>query len=208
MRPTTREPLSRERIVGAALELIDADGPDKLSMRRLGQALRVDPMAIYYHLPNKAALYDAIVEHVWQSVTLPAPEPGETWQSLLSAVFTDFRDRLRVHPRAAVIVGTRPSVTPALLRLIDTVLGRLAVLGLDGHDAMQLIDCLSGYTIGKVLAEVGEPLGGPAVAVPQALASVTSQTHPHVVAVLHSGYELAPDIEFGRGLRALIHGWA
>lgn len=208
MGSTARAPLSRDRIVATALALIDADGPEKLSMRRLGQALGVDPMAIYYHVPHKAALHDAIIEHLWESVTVPAPAPGETWQSLLLAVFGDVAARLRDHPRAVVILGTRPSVTPPLLRLIDSILGRLAALGLAGQDAMQLIDCLCGYTIGKVLAEVGDAPGGPAPAVPAALTTVTPQTHPHLVAALQAGYEWAPDVEFDRGLRALVHGWA
>src|SRR5208337_4377183 len=57
-------PLERERIVQTALELVDRDGLDALSMRRLGAELGVDPMAIYYHIPNKQALLEAIVEAV------------------------------------------------------------------------------------------------------------------------------------------------
>lgn len=205
---TPRRPLTRELIVARALALIDSDGPDQLTMRRLGRALGVDPMAVYYHVPNKAALYDAIVERVWGAVTLPPPATGETWDELLVAVFTTFRQRLLEHPRAAVIVGTRPSVTPPLLRLVDAVLGRLSASGLEGKDAMQLIDCLSGYTVGKVIAEVGEPLGGVADSVAAAMAGVTPHTHPHLVAVMTSGYAMAPDEEFDRGLRALVAGWS
>ncbi len=208
MRPTAREPLTRDLIISTALALIDADGPDKLSMRRLGQTLGVDPMAVYYYLPNKAALYDGIVEHLWGAVTLPPSVTGETWQGLLTALFTEFRAVLLKHPRAVVIVGTRPSVTAPLLRLIDVTLGRLGAAGLSGPDAMQLIDCLSGYTIGKVMAEVGESLGGLADTVATAMAEVTPQTHPNLVAVMASGYVLAPDEEFDRGLRALITGWS
>ncbi|HET6450954.1 MAG TPA: TetR family transcriptional regulator, partial [Spirochaetia bacterium] len=58
------EALTRQRIVAAALQIVDAEGLAALSMRRLGASLGVDPMAVYYHLPNKAALYDAIVEAV------------------------------------------------------------------------------------------------------------------------------------------------
>lgn len=202
-----RPPLTRDEIVAAALAGIDADGVDQFSMRRLGQRLGVDPMAVYHHVPNKAALFDAIVEHLWSGVEPPAPTPGETWRDVLSAVFTAFRRRLLQHPRAVVLVGTRPSITPTMLRLIDDMLGRLAAAGLAGRDAMQLIDCLSGYAVGKVLAEVGETLGGPGAAVGPALAAVTPQTHPHLAATMPD-YDLAPDEEFDRGLRALLAGWS
>ena len=58
---TRREPLTRERVLTAALEIVDREGLARLSMRRLGAELGVDPMAVYYHIPNKAALLDAMV---------------------------------------------------------------------------------------------------------------------------------------------------
>jgi len=63
-RPRPEQPLSHERIVHEALALVDNEGLEALSMRRLAATLGVDPMAIYYYLPNKAALKDAIVEAV------------------------------------------------------------------------------------------------------------------------------------------------
>lgn len=163
-------------------------------------------MAVYHHIPNKAALFDAIVEHIWAGVELPARTSGERWQDVLHEAFSALRGRLHQHPRAVVLVGTRPSVTPASLRLIDATLGRLSAAGLPGRDAMQLIDCLSGYTIGKVLAETGEALGGQSDVVGRALAGITPQTHPHFAAVMPE-YGFAPDEEFDAGLRALIAGW-
>lgn len=192
----------------AALASVDAEGVDQLSMRRLGQRLGVDPMAVYHHVPNKAALFDAIVEHIWRGVRIAAPADGENWREVLQTVFSAFRERLLQHPRAVVLVGTRPSVTPAMLRLVDDTLGRLEAAGLGGKDAMQLIDCLSGYTIGKVLAEIGEPLGGLTSSVESALAGVTPATHPNLVRTMVADYGFAPEEEFDRGLRAMIQGWA
>jgi len=70
------EPLDRERIVEAAMTIIDQDGLDALSMRRLGAALGVNPMAAYYHVPNKAALYDLVVEAIMAGVDLSAVDPA------------------------------------------------------------------------------------------------------------------------------------
>ena len=66
----TRPALSREYILHTALRIVDRDGPDKLTMRRLGAELGVDPMAVYHYLPNKAALFDGITEAIWASLDL------------------------------------------------------------------------------------------------------------------------------------------
>lgn len=209
MTPARRDgmPLTRDRIIGAGLALIDEAGVDALSMRRLGERLGVDPMAIYYYVPTKAALYDGIVEQVWMGVALPDRTADESWVSILYALGMAFRRRLLAHPRAVVLVGTRPTVSPTMLRVIDASLGRLKEAGLRGPDAMQLIDCISAFTIGKVLAEIGEPLGGPASAVEEAMAGVSMATHPHLVGSMADGYGFRPDEEFERGLWALLAGW-
>ena len=199
--------LTRERIIAAALEIIDAEGVDGLSMRRLGKQLGVDPMAMYYHVPNKAALFDGIVEQVWTTVQLPEHQPGERWHEVLQAVFAEFRRVLLQHPRAVVLVGSRPTTSPAMLTLVDSVLGRLTEAGLPAVDAMQLIDCLSGFTVGKVLGEVGESVGGPTDTVQRAMASITPQTHPHLLGAMAAGFAFAPAEEFERGVRALTLGW-
>lgn len=201
-----RGPLTRGRIIAVALEIIDADGPEGLSMRRLGQRLGVDPMAVYYHVPNKAALYDGVVEELWGGLVLPASgAPGE-WRSMLHRVFSDFRSRLLEHPRAVVLIGSRPATSAAMLRLIDDALGRLEAAGLAGVDAMQLIDCLSGYTIGKVLAEAAATVAD-STAVAQTLGGLTPDSHPHVVGALVGGYGADPGAQFDRGLTALLDGW-
>ncbi len=204
---TRRPPLTREHIVEGALAIIDTDGPEGLTMRRLGQWLSVDPMAVYHHLPNKAAVLDGIVEYLWDGVKFPPRQPREGWQEVLAGVFAAFRLRLLEHPRAVAVIGSRPSVSPAMLRVVEAILRRLEDAGLGGTEAMQLVDCLSGYTIGKVLAETSDLAGGHAEHVGAAVAALTPQTHPTLVAALAGGYTFAPEVGFNRGLRALINGW-
>ena len=91
-------PLTRERIVATALELVDREGPAALSMRRLGAELGVDPMAVYYHVPNKAALLDAIVEAVMAKIDLTDDRSAPVEERIL---------------RAASSTGTPCSRTPA-----------------------------------------------------------------------------------------------
>lgn len=207
LEPRERLPLSKERIIAAALNIVDTDGLEHLSMRRLGQQLGVDPMAIYYHIPNKAALHDSLVEYLWSGVALTNLGPVQTWQEVLHTVFSGLRERLLAHPHAAVLVGTRPTTTPTMLRLIEDMLARLENAGLTGKDAMQLLDCLTGFTVGKVLSETNAQKENLTETVAAALATITPDTHPHLCQTMASGYALAPAEGFDRGLLALIQGW-
>lgn len=201
-----RPPLTRRRIIDAAFGIVDESGVERLTMRKLGERLGADPMAVYHHLPNKTAVLDGIVEHMWGGVELPASSDGESWQDVIGDIFRAFRRRLLAHPRAASVVGTRPAVSPRMLALVEEILARLNAAGLGGRDAMELIDCLAGYTIGKVLAETSAALGDEGT-VAAALSTVTPATHPYLARTLSEGYVLAPDEEFERGLTALIDGW-
>lgn len=203
----TRGQLTRDEIIAAALGLIDELGADQFTMRKLGERLGVDPMAVYHHVPNKRAILDGIVELLWQGVEVPVTTEGESWQDVLTGLFVAFRARLLEHPRAIAIVGTRPVTTPAMLDLVDVTLGRLAAAGLTGGVAMPLVDNLAGFTIGKCLAEVSMYEEGAVQRVQDAIATVTPETHPHLVSTMAGGYEMLPEEQFHRGLRAMIEGW-
>jgi AcrR family transcriptional regulator len=75
-KPETRKPLTRGRVLEAALAIADADGIEALSMRRLGKALGVEAMSIYNHVANKNELVTAMVDHVVEQFELPADEPA------------------------------------------------------------------------------------------------------------------------------------
>lgn len=200
-----RIPLTRERIAQAALALVDAVGLESFTMRGLGQQLGVDPMAIYHHLPNKDAVFDAIVEELWSGVARTALRKGGDWQTRLFALFQAVRRHLLAHPRAALLMGTRPATTPALLRLIDQTLGHIAADDLPAQETMALLDCLMAFTVGKVLGEISQHQQPEKVAA--AVQSLTPQDHPHLMQALAAGYAFAPDAQFEHGLRVLIAGW-
>jgi TetR/AcrR family tetracycline transcriptional repressor len=204
----TRPTLSREYILQATLALIDTDGIEAFSMRRLGAHLEVDPMSIYHYLPNKGALFDGVVELIWTQVTLDEPTPDLPWTEQAAAIMRQFRAALRAHPKAVPIVGTRPAVTPAMLDLLEQALQHLAAAGLSGADAIDLMNCLAAFTIGHVLAELGEPVGGDEIPPASVYAALTTDTHPHLVAAFTGGYGYDPDGQFEHGLTALITGWA
>lgn len=198
-----RTPVTRERIVAAALGLIDEEGLEALSMRQLGRRLGVDPMAIYHHVPDKSALLDLLLEDLLRGVRLPRHTVAEPWTEQLFATFDALRDRLLEHPRAVPLVGTRPITTPAMMDLVESVLSDVEGAGLPPGAAMNLIDCLTAYTVGKVL---GETAGAAAAASP--LSSLTPESHPALARALTTDYSYQPAQQFHRGLRALINGWA
>lgn len=203
----TKQTLSRELFLTAALRVIDRDGLDKLTMRKLGAELGVDPMAVYYYLPNKSALFDGLTELIWSRVDLDSLDSTLDWTEQIAEAMQRFRAGLLRHPRAVLIVGTRSVATPAALALVDR---GLAILmdgaGLSGAVALNFVNVLAGYTIGHVLAEVGEPVGG-AQSAQDVVGTVTAETAPRLAKALADGWGYDPDAQFTAGLDALITGW-
>ncbi|HET7482604.1 MAG TPA: TetR family transcriptional regulator, partial [Actinomycetota bacterium] len=113
----SRVPLTRERILRAALELADRDGVDAISMRRLGSELGVEAMSIYNHVPNKAAILDGIVEMVLSDVELP--DDVSDWKSAVRHIAKSGRERALAHPNVVALVATRPFNTIASLRPVE-----------------------------------------------------------------------------------------
>src|SRR5262249_32597314 len=93
-----RRPLTRERILHVGLRLIDEQGLEAFSMRRLAQELGVDPMSLYHHFRNKDALLDGVAAVLWEEVTLSESEVG--WIELLRSSALSLRALAHTHPRA------------------------------------------------------------------------------------------------------------
>src|SRR4029078_1878589 len=113
MATTRRKPLSRERILAAALEVVDEQGIEALSMRKLGQSLGYEAMSLYNHVANKDDLLDGILDLVLAEMEPPAPDGGlpAIRASALSA-----HEALKRHPWAATMLmfagRIRPSLNP------------------------------------------------------------------------------------------------
>lgn len=157
------EPLSRERVVAEALRILDEDGIEALTMRKLGTRLGVDPMAVYYHIPNKDALLDGIVEAVWAELSLPSPglyggdhdaSETATWQEELWQIARAMRDTLRRHPNALPVMAARPNVSRPGFQLTDRALGAILRSGLPADEAFLIVNAAAQFILGHVLAEV------------------------------------------------------
>jgi AcrR family transcriptional regulator len=153
-------PLTRELILSCALAIIDRDGIDGLTMRRLGKALGRDPMTLYRHAPNKAALLDGIAEIVLEQLLVDTGD-GD-WVTQLRAVARRFRRLALDHPHVVPLLVTQPLATPlglrplGTLRPLENVLTLLTRAGFTGADALHVYRALFGFLHGHVLDELQE----------------------------------------------------
>jgi AcrR family transcriptional regulator len=153
--PTRRRPLSRDRVLEAAIRLADQGGLDSVSMRRLGQVLRVDAMALYRHVANKDDVLDGIADLIMGDVEVPAVDVD--WKIAIRRSAVSAHEVLLRHPWAGALIESRRQAGPARLRYLDGLLGTLAGAGFTVPDALQAIMILDSYTYGFVLQELAWP---------------------------------------------------
>jgi AcrR family transcriptional regulator len=201
--------LSREYILDRALGLVDRDGLEAFTFRKLALEIGADPMAAYYYFPSKSALFDGIVEAIYlEAATAAAPSDnaGSTApRDRVLAVLRSMRAAFLRHPRALPLVATRPVSTPRMAALVETFLGLLAEAGVGGTRALDFITCLSVYTIGHALAQAGEPAGG---GIPEGVGGLLreSSRYPRLAALAADLAVHDPDRQFELGLGALVDG--
>src|ERR1039457_343339 len=106
--------VTRDVVLAAALQIIDRDGIVGLSMRRLARSLDRDPMILYRHAPNEAALLDGVAETVLAQLTVNSADPH--WPAQLRAVARGYRTLALAHPNVVPVLVTRPLSTPLGLR--------------------------------------------------------------------------------------------
>jgi AcrR family transcriptional regulator len=152
--------ITRDAVLAAALQIIDADGADGLSMRRLARALGRDPMILYRRAPNKAALLDGVAETVLAQLTVDSADPD--WAAQLRTVARGYRALALAHPNVVPLLVTRPLATPlalrppGTLRPLEDILTLLTRAGFSGPDALHIYRALFGFLHGHVLNELQE----------------------------------------------------
>ena len=209
MNPTAERPaLNRQMVVAAALGIVDRDGVGGLTMRALGRELGVDPMAAYYHVPNKEAILDGVVEAVWAQLELPEPS-DDSWQSQLAEVARSIRTTLSRHPNALPIMATRPNLSTPGFKVVDHTLGILLDAGLPAKEALEFVNAAAEFLLGHALAETSTTLPPGDDQIVDTIADA-DQDHPlpnlrRVIGDTDLS-EVTPDSIFESGLRALIGG--
>ncbi|WP_227998916.1 TetR/AcrR family transcriptional regulator C-terminal domain-containing protein [Nocardia australiensis] len=156
----TREPrqpkttgLRLEQIVAAAVELLDAEGLDALSMRKLGAKLGAGATSIYWYVANKDELLELTLDEIWGLVETPDPAEA-SWREVVTTYGYNLRATLLAHPWAAILSGQLPSMGPNAFRLSDRLRRTLTQAGFTGVDVYLAAGTVTSYVLGQVVPEI------------------------------------------------------
>jgi AcrR family transcriptional regulator len=201
-----REPLTRERVLRAALKLADEGGLGSLSMRKLGQALGVEAMAVYYHFAGKDEVIDGIVDLVFAEIDLPVA--GMDWKAAMRRRAMSLYDVLLRHRWAIGMMESRRNPGPANLRHHDAVIGNLRAAGFDSPMVAHGYSLLDGYIYGFALTKMSIPFETPEeveAMTESMLQPVQVNEYPNLSAfvsehIMLPGYDFADEFEYGLDL--------
>jgi AcrR family transcriptional regulator len=201
-----RAPLSRERVLRAAVAVADAGGIGSLTIRSLAQELGVKPMSVYYYVANKDEILAGIVDLVFSEIDLPSP--GGEWRAEIRRRARSARRVLTRHPWALGLLDSQTAPGPATLRHHDAVIGTLRGAGFPVDMTAHAYTLLDSYVYGFALQEAALPFQGPDTAA-DVTEPITQQfspgNYPHLAEmaaehILQPGYDFGDEFEFGLSL--------
>ena len=206
--PPPRAPrarLTRDTVLATALRLVDSEGVEALTMRRLGQELARDPMALYRYADSRAALLDGVAETVLAELAVVTD--GADWQVQLRRTGHDFRRLALAHPHVVPLIVARPLATPlglrplGTLRPLEQILGLLSAAGFAPDRALHVYRAYFGLLHGHVLNELQEVLVEPQatdVLLRLGLDRLPAEEFPHIRGLadaLLAGYDGAAELD-------------
>ncbi len=201
-----RAPLSRERVLRAAIGLADVGGIESLTMRRLGQELGVEAMSLYNHVANKDDILDGIVDLVFSEIAVPSDRAD--WKTAMRKRAISARDVLLRHPWATSLMQSRTEPGPATLRHHDSVIGSLREAGFTVDMAAHAFSVMDGYIYGFALQQMNLPSHTSEESAELAeniLRRLPADEYPHLAEMIieqgmKPGYDYADEFEFGLDL--------
>jgi TetR/AcrR family tetracycline transcriptional repressor len=206
---STRDPLTRERVIEAAMRVMDGEGLEAVSMRRVAREVGVEAMSLYHHVEDKEDLLDGICEHVMAQFDFP--EPVEDWAENCRRGARAWRRLLQAHPGVMRLFAEQRGPIRSIdsVRPMEFALRILRSCGLTDRDTAQAFHAFGGYIQGFVMMELGSIAGGSDEEHQKAHAELAA-TLPDEFAALQacSPYfaECDPDEQFEFGLDLLIRG--
>ncbi len=207
-----RAPLTREEIVVAGIALLDREGPDALSMRRLGKELDAGATSLYWHVKDKDQLLDLIVDAVIGEVMGEVtPDPASPWRDRLRDLARAVRQVLIRHRNVAPLLGERPTIGPAALDAAEYTMAILRDAGFDDRATSMASGALINYAAGFALFESKNPGGADspearaqAEAIMAYFRGLPPDRYPTLLAI--ADQSITEDEQFDYGLDRLLDG--
>ncbi len=201
-----RAPLSRERVLQAAMNLADERGIESLSMRELGRRLGVEAMSLYNHVANKDDLLDGMVDLVVSEIDLPSDTVD--WKEAMRVRAISAQSVFSRHPWASGLIDSRESSGPARLRYFDWVVGTLRRAGFTIEMAARAFSVLDSYIYGFGRQQLNMSAGGdtkPEEIGEAFLRAIPADEYPYlremvVEYAMNSVHDESADFEFGLNL--------
>ncbi len=212
MYDVSREPLSRDRVLRAALAVADEGGLEGLTIRSLAQRLGAKPMSLYHYVANKDEILDGLVDLVFAEIVLP--KPTGDWRDQMARRARSAIEVLGRHPWSIGLLESRTTPGPATLRHHDATLGSLRAGGFSIVQTGHAYAVLDAYVYGFAVQLASLPFEGPEGAAEVAesiMALMGAGEYPHLVEfaeqrALQPGYDFADEFEYG--LELVLDGLA
>ena len=198
--------LTRDLVLRTALEMLDEEGVQALSMRQLGTRLGVEAMSLYNHVASKDDILDGALDLVVEEIAIPWP--GTPWREAMRERASSALEAFRRHPWAPALMDSRLSSHPARLRYFDTILGILLGAGFSFEQAGRAFSLLDSYVYGfgqqrSNMAPPGED-DAQSKRAEAFRANMPVEAYPHLERMaawtMEAGYDEAGDFEFGLSL--------
>lgn len=208
--PDIRKPLSGERIIEAALRVMDQEGLEAVTMRRLGRELGVEAMSLYNHVEDKDAVLRGILARVLGDFELPGDRELD-WIERIREMSRTFRALLLRHPGVIPLLSEKsgPITDPRALAPIETALQTLREAGLSQEETIHAYRAVVGFVVGNVALEIAgflNPDDEALAYLEQMRDAIPFERFPRVIELLPAMHACDPDQEFEHGLDLLLTG--
>ena len=196
--------LNRDRILDTALRLADLNGIEALSMRSLAGELGVKAMSLYNHVANKESILDGLVERVVEEIEVP--DTNREWKVAMQDRAKSAHQALRRHPWAILILLTRSSAGPVMLRYINATLGCLRNAGFSYEIADHIWNAMDNHIYGFTLQEVNFPFESSTYAdvAQEFLPGISREEYPYftelTTLIMERRYSGVHELDFGLDL--------
>jgi len=183
-----RVPLSRERVLHAAIDVADEGGIDSLTMRKLAEKLGVEAMSLYHHVANKDAVLDGIIDVIVGKVDEAladadtSVDPGE-WKPILRTRILTAREVMLRHPWVPAVIETRTTISPVLMRYFNALLGVLREGGFSYDLAHSALHAIGSRALGFT-QELFKPDGDPDEDTDTAMLEQMGEELPYLVEMM------------------------